>query len=78
MDNSTAMTLFSDNVKNRLSEYGWSHQDLADALGMERTHLSRALRGGNSPRLVFVENVANALDVEVRDLFDPRPQKVTG
>lgn len=67
----SAMTTFAENVKHRLSEFGWSHQDLADAMGMERTHVSRALRGTNSPRLIFIERVAEALELEVQELFKP-------
>lgn len=67
----SAMTTFAENVKQRLSEYGWSHQDLANAIGMERTHVSRALRGSHSPRLVFIERVAEALELDVQDLFKP-------
>lgn len=77
MAKSGAMNTFTHNVTRILSDRGLSQSQLASMLGMERTHLSRALRGVNSPRLVFVERVATALEVDIRDLFEPIPEKVS-
>jgi transcriptional regulator with XRE-family HTH domain len=76
MANYDAMSIFSHNVYRILHERGLTHADLAERLGIERTHFSRALRGANSPRLKFVENVANALEIDIRELFEPIPEKV--
>ncbi len=77
MSKLNAMNTFSYNVTRILETRGMTHAHLAEALEMERTHVSRALRGVNSPRLVFVEKVANALEVDIRDLFEPIPKKVS-
>lgn len=71
------MNTFTHNVTRLLSSKGLTHAFLAEELGMERTHVSRALRGANSPRLIFVEKVAAALEVDIRDLFEPIPEKVS-
>lgn len=72
-----AMNTFSYNVTRILATRGLTHADLAEDLEMERTHVSRALRGVNSPRLVFVEKVATALGVDIRELFEPIPEKIS-
>lgn len=71
-----AMSTFAHNVNRILGDRGLSHAWLAEKLKMERTHLSRALRGENSPRLCFVEKVANKLGVDIRELFEPISEKV--
>lgn len=76
MPNYDAMSTFAHNVNRILSDRGLTHAWLADKLDMERTHLSRALRGENSPRLCFVEKVAKKLKVDIRDLFEPISEKV--
>jgi transcriptional regulator with XRE-family HTH domain len=77
MTKCNAMNTFAHNVTRILAAKGLTHADLAEELGMERTHVSRALRGANSPRWVFVENVATALEVDIRDLFEPIPEKIS-
>jgi len=77
MAKSSAMSTFSHNVTRILEDRGLTHAFLAEQLGMERTHVSRALRGVNSPRLVFVEKVATALEVDIRELFEPIQKKVS-
>jgi transcriptional regulator with XRE-family HTH domain len=76
MPNFDAMSTFSFNVNRILRDRGLSHAWLAEQLEMERTHLSRALRGANSPRLCFVESIAKQLKVDIRDLFEPISEKV--
>ena len=71
------MSIFAHNVSAILKQKGMTHAQLASDLKMERTHLSRALRGTNSPRLVFVERVAEKLGVDIRDLFEPISENVS-
>lgn len=77
MTKCTAMNTFTYNVTKILEYRGLTHAHLAEELDMERTHISRALRGVNSPRLVFVEKVAAALGVDIRELFEPIPEKIS-
>ena len=71
-----AMTLFAQNTASKLQAYGWTHQDLAGAVGCQRSAISRALNGTHNPSLRFVEQVANALSCNVADLFAPNPEKL--
>jgi len=76
MQNYDAMGIFAHNVSRILAAQGINQSELARRLEMERTHLSRALRGENSPRLRFVERVAEQLSVDIRELFEPISEKV--
>jgi len=71
MAKSPAMSLLAENVKRLLNSYGWRQKDLAEATGILPTNLSKTLNGKHSPSLDQIENIAESLGVEVRDLFAP-------
>ena len=76
---SPAMKTFVQNVKTLLHAYGWTHQDLADAVGVHRQHVSRVLTG-DSGTISTVEAIAVALNVSLSELFSPTmeiPEKIT-
>ncbi len=72
MSKSTVMNTFEANVEALLDERGWTKQQLADELGMDRSSLSKVIRGIHSPTLVMVEKIAKALNVEAYELLQPR------
>ena len=72
MAKSTIMKTFESNIESLLSDRGWSKKDLADALGMDRSSLSKVIRGIHSPSLMIVEKIAKALGVESFELLRPR------
>lgn len=49
-----------------------SMNHLADFAGLSRSYVSAILRGRKSPTLRTLEKLADALDVDVRDLFPDR------
>lgn len=55
-------------VKEIAKEKGMQMQQLADILGFTRTNLTASING--NPTLSTLENIANALNVEVTELFD--------
>lgn len=71
------MNRLRTNVRLLLLEYGWTQQDLAEALGVDKGNLSRTLSGRNSPRLAYVYRIADALEVDVSRLFDPKTERIT-
>lgn len=73
MAKSSAMSLLSQNVKRLLDTYGWKQKDLAEAIGVLPTNLSKTLNGKHSPSLDLIESIADSLGVEVRELFAPAP-----
>lgn len=54
-------------VKEILKEKGKTQIDLAEKLGMSPVGLSKLING--NPTLETLQKLANALDVEVKDLF---------
>lgn len=57
-------------VKEILKERGLTVQQLADMLQISRVGLSQQING--KPRLDSLEKIANALGVEVVDLFEQK------
>jgi len=50
---------------------GLSQEELAFKAGLHRTYVSSAERGQRNVGLVNVERLAQALDIDIRDLFGP-------
>lgn len=72
MSDSAIMETFEANIETVLANRGWSKKDLADAIGMDRSSLSKIIRGVHSPTLKVVEKIADACDIEVFELLQPR------
>jgi transcriptional regulator with XRE-family HTH domain len=66
------MKTFEANIVAMLSDRGLTKQDLADLIGMDRSSLSKVIRGVHSPTLIVVEKIAAALNVETFELLQPR------
>lgn len=57
------MTLFGDNLKQLREQRGLTQNDLAEAIGMHATHLSKYERNLASPSVEVVKKLSEALDV---------------
>ena len=55
---------------------GFTHQDIADATGFERTNVSRMFNGKYSPSLANFLKIINAINLMV--LFQDKEDKVSG
>lgn len=65
---------FGDNVRRFRHAHGMSQEELASKAGMDRKTVNRIEQGVHSVRLDNVWLLAQALDVDVRDLFaEPQP-----
>jgi len=62
-------------IKELCKEKGITQKDLAGKLGVTDISLNKTLRG-EYPQLQTLEKIAEALEVDVVDLFE-RPQKTT-
>lgn len=60
---------FGDNVRRYRHAHGMSQEQLADKAGMDRKTVNRIEQGVHSVRLDNVWLLAEALEVDVRDLF---------
>ncbi|TAI48985.1 helix-turn-helix domain-containing protein [Flagellimonas allohymeniacidonis] len=61
--------MIKDAVKGILKAKGMTQSDLAKKLGISQETISRQI-GGN-PTLKTITDIANALDVDIRELFRP-------
>lgn len=75
-----AMSTLQKNVESLLEEKGWSKQDLADKLGMDRSQLSKIIRGQNAATVQTLERIAEGLDMKLYELFMPADElhKISG
>lgn len=58
----------TEQIWERMAELGWKKQDLANALGCGKSHITQLLNGGRNMTLRTLSDVAQALrtDVQVR------------
>lgn len=64
-----AMERVLHNVDAILDERGLTRRQLADMLDMDESNLSKMLRNVNSPRICQIQRLANALDVDISEIF---------
>lgn len=60
-------------IKAILQEKGMTSKNLAEKLGMTPTGMSLIISGKGNPPLKRLQQIADALGVKVRDLFDDSP-----
>ena len=68
---------FAKNLRRIRVDKGMSQEQLADAAGLHRTHISLIERDHRSVRLETLERLAIALDVEPSELIPPLRSKDT-
>lgn len=75
-----AMIAFEENVTRILADRGWTKQDLADQLGMDRSTLSKIIRGVTAATTTTLVRIADGLGVQLWELFAPSDkfEKVAG
>jgi transcriptional regulator with XRE-family HTH domain len=62
-------TRFGRRVRELRERRGWSQEQLAAQCGLHRTYVGGIERGERNPALLNIGRIAEALGVEVRDLF---------
>jgi transcriptional regulator with XRE-family HTH domain len=62
-----------EELKRLRTSKGWSQQKLADESGVDRATINQVEGGRRSPTIATLENLAQAMDVEVADFF-PKAQ----
>jgi transcriptional regulator with XRE-family HTH domain len=63
------------NLKRLRKKTGLSQQAFAYEHGIDRTYISGIERGSRNPTITVVERLAEALGVDVQELFAPVPGK---
>ncbi len=57
-------------IKELLKEKGSTGKELAETIGITETSLSRIVKGDQQPRFDLLLQIAETLDVDVKDLFN--------
>jgi len=57
-------------MKRLRKERGWSQEDMAENVGLDRTYVSGIERQKKNPTIIVVERVAKALNCRLGDLLD--------
>jgi len=75
-----AMDTLQNNVERLLADRKWTKQDLADHLGVDRSSLSKVIRGQNAATVRTLERIAEGLGVPLYELFMPENvlQEISG
>lgn len=58
-------------LKEILKEKGTTGKDLAAQVGVTENALSMIINGKRQPRFELLINISKALDVDIRELFEP-------
>lgn len=66
----TTKTLLGARIKELRRTRSLSQEQLAELVGLAPKFISRIEVGRSSPSLETIENIARALQVEIRDLFE--------
>ncbi|VVC75723.1 HTH-type transcriptional regulator SinR [Aquicella siphonis] len=64
--------LFSHNLRRLRESKNISQENLANLAGLHRTYVSSVERGERNISIDSMEKLANALNVDIRELLDPK------
>lgn len=71
-DDDRLLRLFADNMKRLRQERQLSQEALADLCDLDRTYISGIERKRRNLAIRNIQRIADALEVDVRELFDPK------
>ena len=66
----TTKKMLGARIKDLRKAGGLSQEQLAEKINIDSKHLSRIEVGNSYPSIDTVENIAKALNVEIKDLFE--------
>lgn len=70
MTTGTILDIFASNVQKYRKVLGLSQEKLAEKAGLHRTYIGMIERSEKNITLLNIEKIANALNVDIKDLFD--------
>lgn len=69
MENRFTVRDFGENLRSARKERGYSQESFAHAVDLDRTYIGGIERGERNPGLKTVVRIADALEIEVVELF---------
>ena len=64
------LLVLGNNIRKIRKEFGWTQADLAEKSGISVPFMTQIELGGKSASLEVVQNIANALNISYRQLFE--------
>ena len=64
--------MFKDKVKNLMNSKGISQRDLANAIQINESAMSRYISGERTPRIDILTKIARYFDVTIEELIDEK------
>jgi transcriptional regulator with XRE-family HTH domain len=61
---------FGRNLRRIREKRKLTQQELSDEIGVDKTYIGKIERGERSPSLSVIQEVARALDISIKSLFD--------
>ena len=76
-DEDRVLRLFAGNMKRLRQKRQLSQEALADLCDLDRTYISGIERKRRNLGIRNIQRIADALDIDVRELFDPKGDAAT-
>ena len=57
---------------------GLTQEELAERAGLDRSYIGGVERGDRNPTLIFIEKIAEGLDIDLAELFSYSARKLDG
>ena len=70
ISDSDILKKLGDKVRDLRKQMNWSQEELADKAGLHRTYIGMIERAEKNITLINLEKIANALEVNIGDLFN--------
>lgn len=64
---------FGERLRTLREQQGWTQHDLAERSGLHRTYIGSVERGERNIGLVNIHLLADALDIDPVEFFEPTP-----
>ncbi|MFK7834257.1 MAG: helix-turn-helix domain-containing protein [Winogradskyella sp.] len=59
------------NIKEQIKSKGYTYEAFGKEVGLTKTSIARIVSGSQTPSFEMLGKIAETLDVDVRDLFNP-------
>lgn len=69
LDETGLLARLGEGIRHERLAQGFSQEELADAAGIDRSHMGRIERGQRNVTILNLRRIANALDKRISELF---------
>jgi len=76
VNNNRNSSRFGDAVRRARAAAGLTQEELAERAGLDRSYIGGVERGDRNPTLIFIEKIAEGLDIDLAELFSYSARKL--